>query len=101
MKITVELNEPIKDADGVSLPPEGQTAGRVLASVMMSQPEGNVLKFYEWAMEWHRGRAVELDCADWDLVYRFVENNKTLTILAKYPILQAFSDAKDKARNKS
>ena len=98
MKITIELNEPIKDLDGKPMVPDGLTVGKVLGNVLVNQPEGNAVKFYEWAMSWHKGQIVEVDTSDWDLIYKFVENNKTLNVLAKYPILMALSDAKDKSK---
>jgi hypothetical protein len=92
--IKFTLNDPVLDLDGHPLPPPGQTTGKTLAQMLMVSSKGQVIKFAEWALKMHRGETIELDTADYDLLYKFIEDCQ-LPIVTKYPILMTMRKAKE------
>ena len=94
MKIPIDLNAPLVGLDGKPLQP-AQNAGPVLASMMVSQSKGNVLKMWAWALDFHQGKPVELDEADFKMLYDFVETSDAITLLGKAQILTRMIQAKE------
>lgn len=94
MNIKLDLNWPVLNTDGVPLQPEGQTAGRVLATALLGQEKGDALKVYPWCVALMEGKPLELDRPDFEMLYRLVEL-VTLPLVTKYPIQMAMLEAKD------
>lgn len=88
MKTKLNLTQTITDLDGNPVPPN-TTTGKLLATTLAAAPKANALKFWSWALALHKGEVVEVDEADYDTLYKFVETHEGLTVLARAQILQA------------
>jgi hypothetical protein len=83
--MNIEMNIPITGLDGQ--PIEGSHAGKTLATVLVSQPEGEVIKLYDWALKLYNGQPIELDRADKEYLVNFIKKSPALTLLVKKQLL--------------
>lgn len=95
MKITLNLEFSLIGLDGKPLEAETK-AGSALAVALSSQAKGESLKLWQWALDFHQGKPVELDLSDYHQLYDFVEKTESLTILAKAQILTMMISAREK-----
>ena len=82
----LNLNKPLLDLDNA--PVEKVTIGELLAQQLISSPEGDALKFLDWAITLKQGKTLHLDSSDKQTLESFVKGLKTLTNLGKGRILQ-------------
>ena len=94
MKLDFNFNFPLVDLDGKEI--EGTNIGKVLAQQLMQSTKGDAVKFFELALDLHKGKVVALDTSDQTTIKDFVKNLETLTNLAKAQILSIFDKAKSK-----
>jgi hypothetical protein len=77
---------PMKEVDGKDV-----MAGKILANSLVMQPQGEVAKFFDWAMSLHRGEEIDLDRADQQKMKDFIENNPSMVILVKKALLDVLA----------
>lgn len=96
-QFTLDLNKPLLDLDGNPIKNEGveQTIGGTLAMALISSNKGNAVKMFDWAMNFHKGKAIVVDKSDKSTLVEFVKENEMLTNLAKGQILEVIHAAKD------
>jgi cell division septal protein FtsQ len=75
--------QPVEDAQGNYV-----MMHMALGSALVSGSEGEVLKFYDWALKMHNGIELDLDKSDQEVLKKFIKETKTLTILAKGQLLE-------------
>jgi hypothetical protein len=91
--MTLDFNFNLKDLDGAELTP-AQNAGKHAATAMVTQPHGNALKMWDWAVALNSGKPIEVDNADFEVIQKFIETSVSLTILSKHQLLQVMKEAK-------
>ncbi len=97
----VNFNVPILNLDGNALMdgPEPANLGRVLGNTLVAVTQGDVLKFYGWAMKMNNKEDVDLDKSDQKILRDFVESSTTLTILTKAQILNLLDKKEPESAN--
>lgn len=98
MKYKINLGNKIVDHTGRV--DENLTYAKVLATVLASAPEGDKLKFFNWAQELHKTGSVELDDSDFTMLYDFVKTGKAMTATATAPILSTMNDVRARVDKK-
>jgi hypothetical protein len=73
----------------------GITLGRILANSLVSQSKGDALKFYDWAKKMYKGEPVNLDRSDVKTLQEYINNDQSLTVLAKAQILEVLENGKE------
>lgn len=94
--IKVNLDKPLFNLDGTKLKKFDntgtevgeETMGKVLASYLVSQSQGEALKYYDWAVTLYKGDEIQVDKADFNKIKKFVEDSQNLYILSKAQILK-------------
>lgn len=86
MTTAIDLNHLLKDLDRNEV--VGSNAGEMLAMLLVNTPQGNIPKHIDWALTLHKGQPIQVDNADLEYLRKFVENSNSLSILAKYQILE-------------
>ena len=81
----VNLNFKFKGLDGKEL---DQNAGELLANLLSNSNTKTPVKFWEWAVKFHKGEPMELTTDDLNTLKVFIENSEALTALAKAQILE-------------
>lgn len=86
----VNFNVPVLNLDGKPINEglEPANLGKVLGNTLVMVSQGDVLKFYGWAMKMNNGDVVDLDKSDQETLKKFVTENQNLTILVKAQILE-------------
>lgn len=97
MKITLDFSVVLKDLDASPVQPEVRL-GPQLALSLVGQAQGNVVKYYDWAVALHKGQPIEVDQADWETLRRFIENAPTITILGKRQMMDVMDKARESAK---
>ena len=82
----IDFNKPAKDLDGDEM--ENTHLGKLIAKALVNQSKGDPLKYFDWAVKLHKGEVIDLDKADQKTLRAFIETNESITILAKYQILE-------------
>lgn len=84
----VNFNVPVLNLDGNPIMEGSEPAnlGRVLGNTLIMVSQGDVLKFYGWAMKMNNKEVIDLDKADQETLRKFVDANTNLTILVKAQI---------------
>lgn len=69
---------------------KGQTAnaGKFLANALAQNTKGDALKFWDWALNLHKGEILDLDSSDQETIKNFIKDSEGFTILAKAQLLQ-------------
>ena len=80
---TVNFNFEINDLNGSPI----GNAGKLIGGLLMADNKGDSLKFYDWAIAFHKGEQKELDLSDFKKVYEFIENCEKLTNISKAQLL--------------
>ena len=86
--MNINLNIPITGLDGQPIPESN--AGKTLATVLVSQPEGDVIKLYDWGLKLYNGQPIEIDRSDREYLVNFIKKSNQLTLLVKKQLLDAF-----------
>lgn len=68
-------------------PLEGGNMAKILANTLANSSQGNVIKFYDWAVRLYNEGEIEVDRADMSVLKQVIESNQNLTILAKAQLL--------------
>jgi hypothetical protein len=90
--IKIDLTAPLEALDGTSLP-DNTTQARVLANSLVSGPEGDAIKCYDWGVSLYRTGIIEVDASDLEALKSLVKANQRLSNLAKGPILKTLNAA--------
>lgn len=88
----VSLNVNLKDLDGKEV--QGTNLGKLVAGLLVSQPKGDVLKFYDWALKFNKGEVVTVDRSDYEKLKAFITDHEGLNIIAKAQILPLLENDK-------
>lgn len=88
----INLNKPITDLDGKII--ENTTLGKLVANDLVSGSEGDVIKFYDWAIRLNKGETIELDRSDYEKLKEFITASKRITILVKGQLLPLLENDK-------
>lgn len=97
----LNFNRPLVDLSGDQIKlPDGthQNLGRLLGNTLVSQADGDIWKYYGWGKAAHSGKDVEVDKSDEEKLRKFIEENKTISILAKAQLLECFEQPSLKER---
>lgn len=81
----INLNFKFKGLDGNEL---DQNAGILLANLLSNSNTKTPVKFWEWAVKFHKGGQLELTTDDLKLLNDFVNDSESLTALAKAQIIE-------------
>jgi hypothetical protein len=84
----VNMNQPILDLDGNSLPESN--IGKLVAQMLVHSSKGDALKYWFWAQNLHAGKDLILDPSDVEKLKNFIKDNEQLTILSKAQALACF-----------
>jgi hypothetical protein len=90
-KFIVDLNFPITKPDGTEINPSASKLVSDLLSGASLKDESKITKFYSWAQDLGLKKMLELDEADHKTLKDYIKDHEGLFVIAKYPILQAFS----------
>lgn len=88
--IKVDLSAPLEGLDGTVL---SDTQAKVLANSLVSGPEGDAIKCYDWGVSLYKTGTIEVDSADLETLKGLVRANQRLANLAKGPILKILNAA--------
>jgi len=81
----LDFNVPIYGLDGQALP--NANLGKLLAETLVHQPEGDVIKLYDWGLKLYNGGVIEVDRADQQYLENFIKSSKQITLLGKKQLL--------------
>lgn len=90
--IKIDLNAPLEGLDGIALQ-DNATQARVLANSLVSGPEGDAIKCYDWGVSLYRTGIIEVDASDLETLKGLVKANQRMVNLAKGPILKTLNAA--------
>lgn len=90
--IKVDLSALMEGLDGVALT-ENITQAKVLANSLVSGPEGDAIKCYDWGVLLYRTGMIEVDASDLETLKGLVKANQRMANLAKGPILKTLNAA--------
>lgn len=90
--IKIDLNTPLEGLDGAAFQ-DNATQAKVLANTLVSGPEGDAIKCYDWGVSLYRTGIIEVDAADLETLKGLVKANQRLFNLAKGPILKTLNAA--------
>lgn len=82
---SVNLNFKFKGLDGKELE---QNAGTLLATLLSNSNTKTPVKFYEWAVKFHKAEAFDITADDLKIFRDFINDSEQLTALAKAQILE-------------
>jgi len=68
--------------------------GKLLANALISSSGGDAIKYMDWSLKLYSGQSIELDDADYNKLYKEVENNKQFTRLVSAQILKEMDKQK-------
>lgn len=91
MKLNFDFQ--FKGLDGKDM--QGDSAGKILSSVLAAQNKGNAIKLYDWALKLYNNKPLEIDDTDADVLHALIETCENLTIVAKVPLMQYIKKIKD------
>jgi len=89
----LDFNQPLKGLDGkevVDMDGKAITLGKLLSTQLASANKGDALKLFTWAQKCFNGEALDLDPSDKTTLKDFINNNESLTVLAKAQLLSVF-----------
>lgn len=89
----INLNVKLKDLDGKDIP-NSATLGKILAYQLVNEKQGDILKFYDWALKLNRGEVLTLDRSDYEKLKDYVTSNNNMSILEKAQILPLLENDK-------
>lgn len=85
------MNFEIGNLDGTKI----GNAGAIVGQHLVLTNKGDALKFYAWAMSFHKGEPVVLDASDFRKLRDWVEASETLSILVKAQVLNYLDSVKE------
>lgn len=84
----VNLNKLLLDLSGVEI--KDAHMGKLLAQILISSnSKENSIKMYYWATKLYAEEELDLDPSDLKILSDIVEQNETMTVLAKAQILES------------
>jgi hypothetical protein len=86
----VDLNFDLVGLDGAKV----AVAGELIAGLLMSEAKGDAVKFYDWAMSFHKKEVVSMDASDISKLKTLVETSEKITILVKAPVIKYLDSVK-------
>ena len=86
----VDLNFDLLGLDGTKV----AVAGELIAGLLMSEAKGDAVKFYDWAMSFHKKEIVTMDASDISKLKTLVETSEKITILVKAPVIKYLDSVK-------
>lgn len=88
----VSFDAPLLLLSGEPLIENGESAilGKFLANFLVSSNKGDAFKFYDWAKDMYKGKTIDFDRADQDLIKKTIKEADTLTNLVKAQLLELF-----------
>jgi hypothetical protein len=89
----LDFNQPLKGLDGKEVLETGGkaiTLGKLLSTQLASANKGDALKLFTWAQKCYNGEPLDLDPSDKGTLKDFINNNESLTVLAKAQLLSVF-----------
>lgn len=89
----LDYNFYLKDLDGAEI--KEAHAGKLLATGLIQQTKGDAVKFWDWALNLHKGEALDLDSSDQETLKNFIKDSESFTVLAKAQLLQVLKKATD------
>jgi len=93
-----DFNVPLYDLAGnVIKDPNDKdiTIGKLLSNALVSQAKGDALKFHGWAVDMYNCKSINLDRSDVKVLRDFVQDNDTITVLAKAQIFELLDKGKE------
>ncbi len=88
----LNFKKPFLDLDDKEIPDSDQ--GKALAqalSASLDPKEGDLIKYWEWALKCHKGQAIDLDKADQKKFREFIEKTN-FNVLVKAQLIQTLDD---------
>jgi hypothetical protein len=89
----LDFNFQFKGLDGKET--QGESAGKILSSVLAAQNKGNAIKLYDWALKLYNDKPLEIDKTDAEVLSALIENSEALTIIAKVPLMEYIKSVKE------
>jgi len=83
--MVLDFNFYIKDFDGKDI--QDAQAGKLLANALSFLNKGNSIKLYDWALSIWKGKTLEIDSTDCEMLCAIIESSENLTVLSKAQIL--------------
>ncbi len=90
--IKLDLNKDLETIDG--LPVGNINMAKIVADRLFSSPDGDALKYLDWALTLQRTGVLTVDSSDYDHLLNFVKANKTILAGYKGQILKAIISSK-------
>lgn len=81
----LDLNFFLKNLDGTII--EDGHAGKIIATSLANDTQGDSLKFWEWAVKLNNGEPIELDSSDKETLTIFISGHQGLPNLTKAQVL--------------
>ena len=81
--------QPAKDQFGKEI-----HAGQFLANSLVSQTNGDIVKYMDWALAMHNGKPINVDMSDSDKLKEFIEEHKSMAILVKSQLIEVLKQKK-------
>lgn len=95
MRYRIDLDKPLLDLDQNPLPEANM--GKHVAKSLVSSPDGDAIKYLDWAIDLQKNGVIETDSADLDTLQTHVKNARDLTVLAKGQILKEIKAQREQA----
>jgi len=93
-----DFNVPLYDLSGNCIKDQNNTditIGKLLSNALVSQAKGDALKFHGWAVDMYNCKSINLDRSDVKVLRDFVQDNDTITVLAKAQIFELLDNGKE------
>lgn len=71
----IDYNKQVKGLDGTDLQGDQNTMAKILANLLAYSSSGPMVKFMDWARDLYRGKTLEIDRTDADVLKAFVEGS--------------------------
>jgi hypothetical protein len=94
----LDLNFQLTDVELLNLPKETEVtaeaihAGKVVANLLVTSTESeNPLKFFDWALDLHKGKVIDIDKQDVEILKKFIKQHQKMSVFAKAQVLNKFN----------
>lgn len=86
----VDLNFDLIDLEGNKI----NTAGKMIAGLLMSELKGDAEKLFDWAMSFNSANAVEMDSSDLSKFKDLITKSERISTMVKAPIIKYLNTVK-------
>jgi hypothetical protein len=94
----LNLAKPFLGLDSQPLSTAADTPmGKLLANALAQSSTGPAIKFFDWALNLHAGKTIEIDDADKATLISFVETNPNMNNLVKSQLLRELAKLSQEA----